>query len=94
MAKGLGGGYIPISAMMISHKINNALFSGSGKFVHAHTFQNSPIAAVAALKVQEIIHEEKLVNNVNKLGPYLGESLKAILGDHPNVGDIRGMGFF
>lgn len=62
--------------------------------MHSHTFQNSPLAAVAALEVKKIIQEDKLVNNVNKLGLYLGGSLKAILGDHPNVGDIRGLGFF
>lgn len=35
-----------------------------------------------------------MLENVSKQGVYLGDSLKAKLGDHPNVGDIRGIGLF
>jgi adenosylmethionine-8-amino-7-oxononanoate aminotransferase len=92
IGKGLGGGYHPISAILVTSKVSEAL--KTAQFIHGLTFDALPVGAVAALKVQEIIQENNLVDNVSKLGIYLGESLKTKLGDHPNVGDIRGKGFF
>lgn len=53
-----------------------------------------PVGAVAALNVQLFIKDNNLLDNVKKQGDYLGKSLKNKLGDHPNVGDIRGVGLF
>jgi len=94
MGKGLGAGYQPIAAVMVSKKIVNALFNGSGQFVHGHTYQGMPVQAAAALEVQKIIREDKLIDNVTKQGAYLEKRLKLALGGHPNVGDIRGRGLF
>lgn len=66
----------------------------SEQFIHGLTFDSVPVGAVAAWNVHQIIKENNLIDNVSKLGVYLGDSLKAKLGDHPNVGDIRGRGFF
>lgn len=93
MGKGLGAGYQPIGAMMISNDIFNVL-SKSGQFVHGHTFEGMPVQAVAALEVISIIKEKNLLLNVNKKGLYLEQRLRSILGDHPHVGDIRGKGLF
>lgn len=93
MGKGLGGGYQPIAAMMISQYIANVLMKG-GQFIHGHTYQGMPVQASAALEVLRIIEEDKLLDNVSKQGAYLEQRLKAELGDHPNVGDIRGQGLF
>lgn len=93
IAKGLGGGYQPIGAVLISEKVFNVL-QKRGRFVHAQTYQSMPIQAAAALEVQKIIREGNLMDNVSKLGEYLGVRLKAVLGNHPNVGDIRGQGLF
>ena len=94
MGKGLGAGYQSIAAMMVSQNIVNVLIKGSGQFVHGQTYQSMPVQAAAALEVQRIIREDKLMNNVIKQGAYLEKRLKAVLGDHPNVGDIRGRGLF
>jgi len=94
MGKGLGAGYQPIAAMMISEKLVKVLMEGSGQFVHGQTYQSMPVQAAAALKVLRIIGEDKLLVNVTKQGAYLEKRLKAVLGDHPNVGDIRGRGLF
>jgi adenosylmethionine-8-amino-7-oxononanoate aminotransferase len=92
IGKGLGGGYHPISAVLVSPKIIEGL--KSEQFIHGLTFDAAPIGAVAALAVQQVIQENNLLDNVSKLGVYLEESLKNKLGDHPNVGDIRGKGLF
>lgn len=94
MAKGLGGGYQPIAAMLINHKVAKVLRDGSGQIVHGQTYQSMPIQAAAALEVQRIIRDDQLLANVTKQGAYMEKRLKAVLGDHPSVGDIRGRGLF
>lgn len=94
MGKGLGAGYQPIAAMMVSAEIVNVLKKGGGQFIHGQTYQGMPVQAAAALEVLRIIQEDKLLDNVTKLGVYLEQRLKAVLGNHPNVGDIRGKGLF
>ncbi|KAH8681281.1 exocyst complex protein exo70 [Xylariales sp. PMI_506] len=94
IGKCLGGGYQPIAGVLVNHKVVEALENGSGAFVHGHTYQAHPVACAAALQVQKIIQEDRLIDNVEKLGPKLEELLVNKLGNHPNVGDIRGRGFF
>ncbi|KAH6719996.1 pyridoxal phosphate-dependent transferase [Leptodontidium sp. MPI-SDFR-AT-0119] len=94
IGKGLGAGYQPIAAVLISQKVVNALLDGSGQFIHGQTYQGMPIQAAAALEVQRIKREENLMENVRTQGAYLEKRLKSLLGDHPNVGDIRGRGLF
>jgi adenosylmethionine-8-amino-7-oxononanoate aminotransferase len=94
IGKGLGGGYQPVAAVLISPRVVNALLDGSGQFVHGQTYQGMPVQAAAALEVQRILQEENLVDNVKRQGLYLEEHLRSLLGDHPNVGDIRGRGLF
>ena len=63
-------------------------------FIHGLTFDGMPVGAVAALKVQQYIIDNDLLDNVKKQGDYLGQKLRAKLSDHPHVGDIRGVGLF
>lgn len=93
MGKGLGAGYQPIGAMLISSDIFKA-FSQSGEFVHGQTYEGMPVQASAALEVLSIIQEKNLVGHVAKSGIYFKERLINMVGDHPNVGDIRGIGYF
>lgn len=94
VAKGMGGGYVPIGAILVGRKVLAALDAGTGSFVHGHTYQAHPVACAGALEVQKIIAEERLVENVAALGPVLAGALRDRFGQHPHVGDIRGKGFF
>ena len=94
MAKGLGGGYQPIGAVLLSDTIYSAFTNGSGFFQHGHTYMAHPMAAAAALAVQRVIREEKLVDHVAEMGRYLKESLNHRFGNNANIGDIRGRGLF
>lgn len=94
IGKGLGGGYQPIAAVLISEKVVKALMGGTGQFVHGQTYQGMPVQAAAALQVQRIIRERNLLENVVKQGAYLEKLLHEQIGDHPHVGDIRGKGLF
>ncbi|ODM21906.1 hypothetical protein SI65_02750 [Aspergillus cristatus] len=94
IAKGLGGGYAPISGVLIAEHIVQTMDKGTGAFRHFQTYQGHPIACAAALAVQRVIQEENLLENVKKMGDYLEQGLKERLGGHPYVGDIRGKGLF
>ena len=94
IAKGLGGGYQPIGAVLAQRKIVDAMSKGSGFFQHGHTYLGHPVACAAALAVQTVIHRDGLLAKVRDDGRAFGAMLHAALGDHPHVGDIRGRGFF
>jgi adenosylmethionine-8-amino-7-oxononanoate aminotransferase len=94
VAKGLGGGYQPVGGILIGGKVVAAIRDGSGAFMHGHTYQAHPVAAAAALAVQQVIREENLLENVRRMGALLGERLTERLGNHRHVGDIRGRGLF
>ena len=94
IAKGLGGGYQPIGAMLASGKIVETIRQGSGAFQHGHTYLAHPMACAAALEVQRVIGEEKLLDHVKELGRHLERRLTERFGNHRHVGDIRGRGLF
>ncbi|MEQ9124618.1 MAG: aspartate aminotransferase family protein, partial [Alphaproteobacteria bacterium] len=92
VAKGLGGGYQPIGAMLAGGHVIEAIRQGSGGFMHGHTYLGHPLACAAALAVQAAIREEDLLAAVRRQGARLMAGLEATLGQHPHVGDIRGRG--
>ena len=94
IAKGLGGGYQPIGAVLVGEKIIAALAAGSGFFQHGHTYIGHPVACAAALAVQKVIERDDLLAAVRRQGAALRERLKSQFGEHPHVGDIRGRGLF
>ena len=94
IAKGLGGGYQPVGAVLAQQRIVDAMSQGSGFFQHGHTYLGHPVACAAALAVQQVIRRDGLLAKVRDNGAAFGAMLADALGDHPNVGDIRGRGFF
>ena len=94
IAKGLGGGFQPIGAVLAHRRIVDAVRSGSGVFQHGHTYIGHPMAAAAALAVQDVIARDNLLEAVRARGIQLMRSLRDALRDHPHVGDIRGRGLF
>jgi adenosylmethionine-8-amino-7-oxononanoate aminotransferase len=94
IAKGLGGGYQPIGAVLAQRRIVDAMSEGSGFFQHGHTYLGHPIACAAALAVQRVIERDGLLARVRERGRYLGAALRDRFGEHPHVGDVRGRGLF
>jgi adenosylmethionine-8-amino-7-oxononanoate aminotransferase len=94
MAKGLGGGYAAIGAVLVRSEIHAALAAGSGFFQHGHTYIGHPVACAAALAVQRVIARDNLLDAVKRKGTGLRERLVHAFSDHPHVGDIRGRGLF
>ena len=94
IAKGLGGGYQPIGAVLAQKRIVDAMSAGTGFFQHGHTYLGHPVGCAAALAVQEIIERDGLLANVRARGAALAARLAARFDRHPYVGDIRGRGLF
>lgn len=94
IAKGLGGGYQPIGALLARAHVVEALRQKSGMFQHGHTYLGHPIASAAALAVQRVLQRDQLLPQVRARGAYLTNALHAAFDDHPHVGDIRGRGLF
>ncbi|HAP75775.1 MAG TPA: hypothetical protein DCR14_06795 [Acidimicrobiaceae bacterium] len=89
--KGLGGGYVPLGAVAATDRIAEALRDSGFMYF---TFTGNDGACAAGAKVLEILRREHLVERVATEGPHLEARLRAALGDHPAVTDIRGRGFF
>jgi adenosylmethionine-8-amino-7-oxononanoate aminotransferase len=94
IAKGLGGGYQPIGAVLAQARIVEALRKGTGFFQHGHTYLGHAVACAAALAVQEVIERDGLLAQVAARGELLMRRLRETFGAHPHVGDIRGRGLF
>ncbi len=94
IAKGLGGGYQPIGAVLAQRRVTDAIASGSGALQHGHTYLGHPVACAAALAVQRVIERDRLLERVRAMGERLRAGLLAEFSHHPHVGDVRGRGLF
>ena len=94
VSKALSSGYLPISAVMVSDAIFQAMVTESekiGTFGHGFTFGGHPVPAAVALETLNLYDELDILAQVNKVSPVLQDGLRA-LADHPLVGEARGIG--
>lgn len=94
IAKALTSAYMPVGAVMIPEIMHEALVTESkklGTFGHGFTYSGHPVGAAVALKTLEIYRREKIIERSAAKAPQFQAHLKA-LGDHPIVGEARGMG--
>lgn len=92
-AKGASAGYWPTAGVIISENIYSVLKDHSATFFPGHTYTATPMMGSVGLKVLEYLKKHKLIEHVEKTGPYLIEKL-VTLRRHGIVGDVRGIGFF
>ncbi len=95
IAKGLTSAYAPLSGSIISDRVWKVLEKGTdenGVMGHGWTYSAHPIGAAAGVANLMLIDELSLIGNAAQVGLYLREGLRDALGDHPNVGDVRGEG--
>ncbi len=94
-AKGLASGYMPIGATVAREGIFDSFLGEAEELNHfrqVNTFGGHPVAAAVGRKVLEITLEEDLTGNAREMGEYLRAQLRDAIGNHPYVGEIRGMG--
>lgn len=94
LAKQITSGYVPLSAVMMGEAVFDVVADESarrGVYGHGYTYSGHPVAAAVALEVLDIYDERDVVGHVSAVAPRFQERLAA-LGDHPLVGETRGMG--
>ncbi len=94
VAKGLAGGYIPLGATFIGAAVSSAIRAQDGAYMTGHTFSGHTTACAAGLAVQRIIERDGLLERVRLTGERFTAHLRSVLASHPEVGDVRGRGFF
>ena len=95
IAKGLTSAYAPLSGSIVSERMWEVLARGNdenGPMGHGWTYSAHPIGAAAGVANLKLIDDLGLLENVREVGPYLTARLRDAVGDHPNVGEVRGIG--
>lgn len=93
-SKGTASGYFPLGFIAAKGEDVEQLRRKLGDFNHGGTFSHHAVGAAAGLATLQILQRERLIDNSATMGLTLGEALHAQIGEHPNVGDIRGRGLF
>ena len=97
IAKGLSGGYAPLSAMICREPIADAFWGPIAEnpgFVEGHTFEGNPISCAAGIAVLREIIERDLCGNARAQGARLRAGFEGLARKYPVIGDIRGKGLF
>lgn len=93
-AKGLSSAYLPISAVLTTDKIYDAVMTEGekiGVFAHGFTYSGHPVSAAVALETLKIYEERKIVDHVREIAPRFQAGLKKFA-DHPLIGEVRTVG--
>lgn len=92
IGKSLGAGYAPIAATMMTDAILDPIRKGSGLIMSGHTYSAHPLSCATALQVLNIIEQDNLLENVNRMGGILKMGLHAIKDKFGLVQTVRGKG--
>jgi len=93
MAKALSGGFVPVGAVAMTHKIMETVFNRMDRaVVHGSTFAKNNLAMAAGLASLHVIAEEKLVENSAKIGTDIINTLNALSGKYEFLKEARGKG--
>jgi taurine--2-oxoglutarate transaminase len=91
-AKGLTSGYLPLGALIVSDKI--AAYYDDKPLMLGMTYSAHPVSCAAAVEVLKIYEDEKMLENVAKMGVYLEQVAAELKQRHPSIGDFRNTGLF
>ena len=94
VAKSLSGGYLPLGAAVYSKEIAAVMAAGHGGPLTGHTYTGHTACLAAGVAVQQIIRDEGLLARIRDKGPRWQADLRARLAHLPEVGDVRGRGYF
>jgi len=90
-AKGASSGYWPLGLAIASGGVHDAIVEAGG-LVHGFTWSHHPIGARVGLAILDRIRQLRLIDRARTQGERLLTGLRSALGEHPNVGDVRGIG--
>ena len=91
-AKAITSGYFPFGGIGVSDEIATTLDGADSPWMHAYTYSAHPVGSAVALRTLDIIEDEGLPGRAADSGGVLLDGLCSGLGDHPHVGEVRGLG--
>ena len=91
-AKAITSGYFPLGGIGVSDEIANTMDEAGKPWMHAYTYSAHPVGCAVALAMLDIIENEDFASQAEAKGKRLLVGLKDALSEHPQVGDIRGLG--
>lgn len=92
LAKGIGGGYQPLAAVVVRKNVASALAKAG--FAHGHTYVGHATACAAGVAVQNVLDRDSLLARTRESGLSFLKMLHEAFDAHPRVGDVRGTGLF
>ena len=90
IGKGLGGGIMPLAAILAARRLDCAPEAALGHYTH----EKSPVACAAALATLDVIEEQELIARARELGARGLERLREMKSGHPVIHDVRGLGCY
>ena len=91
-AKAITSGYFPLGGIGVSDEIADVMHESGKPWMHAYTYSGHPTGCAIANAMLEIVEKEDFPGMAAAKGERLMNGLKDALGDHPNVGEVRGLG--
>ena len=91
-AKAITSGYFPLGGIGMSDKVAEVMLDGTTPWMHAYTYSAHPVGCAVGLAMLDIVEQEDFPGQAAAKGKRLLDGLKAALGGHPNVGEVRGLG--
>jgi adenosylmethionine-8-amino-7-oxononanoate aminotransferase len=92
LSKALGGGYAPLSAVVLKHAVEDSIKNGQGRIHSGHTYQGYSLGCAAALAIQKVTHRPETLSHVMALSEYLQKGFHERLKDHPYYVEVHGRG--
>ncbi len=92
LGKGINGGYLPVSAVLVRQSDVDLIKKGTGYFLHAQTYLQAPCMAAAGLAVLDFMDKNALVQNAQTTGAYWHQLLQERIAPLKAVGCVAGIG--
>jgi len=92
LGKGINGGYVPASAVLVKDEHVREIKAGTGYFLHAQTYMQAPCMSAAGLACLDYMEKHNLVENSAQVGEYLHRKLREEILPLPSVGNVAGKG--
>lgn len=91
LSKGIGGGYVPLGAMIAHERIVEPILDQGG-FSHGFTYAGNPLACAAGLAIVQEIERQDMIGNAARMGAVLKARLNDLMARYSFIGDVRGKG--
>lgn len=92
LGKGMGAGYAPIAAALVSKRVMEPILAGSQMVMSGHTLSANPQSCAVSLAVLEYLDKNEIVKEVEEKSTYLFQKLLKLQMRYPFIGDVRGKG--